>query len=76
LVLEGAGRKMWVWQNRQAWTDRPGTTRRLAGLPPMARKLEVYGWDGLFQTVPLSGQNTITIEGLREGETWMFLALE
>jgi hypothetical protein len=28
------------------------------------------------QPVPLSGQTTISIEGLREGETWMFLALK
>jgi hypothetical protein len=76
IVLAGSGCKMWVWQNRQAWTDQPGTTRRLNGLPPKARKLEVYAWDGLFQTVSLSSQDTITIEGLREGETWMFLALE
>jgi hypothetical protein len=74
-VLEGGGRKLWVWQNRKAWTDHPGTSHRLTGVPADASRLEVYAWDGLFKTIPLSGQDAITVDDLREGETWMFLAI-
>ena len=73
-VLEGDGRKMWIWQNRRAWTDHPGPSYRLTGLPPSARKLEIYAWDGLFRTVPLTGRDAVTVDGLRVGETWMFVA--
>lgn len=32
-VLEGAGRKLWVWQNRAGWSKLAGTSFTLTGLP-------------------------------------------
>ncbi len=46
-VLEGKGKKLWVWQNRKAWTNHPGTSFTPTAMPPNARTLEVYAWDGL-----------------------------
>lgn len=57
-VLKGKGKKMWVWQNWKGWTDRPGTSFTLTGIPRRATRLEVYGWDSYDrprQTLPLSG---------------------
>lgn len=73
-VLEGAGRKLWVWQNRQGWTDHPGSSFTVTGLPASASHLEVHGWDGLRRTIPLDGQSSLTVTGLPADETLMFLA--
>lgn len=73
-VLEGGGKKLWVWQNRKAWTDRPGPTFTLTDLPTGARVVEVYGWDGLRTTVPVTDPKACTIENLPGEETYMFLA--
>ncbi len=72
-ILEGSGRKLWVWQNRTAWTDRPGETFTVDKLPPDAAELFVYGWDGLRQEIKLDGRRSITVDGLNAGETCMLL---
>jgi hypothetical protein len=73
-ILAGPGKKLWVWQNRQAWTNHPGTSITITGVPSSATRIEVYGWDGLRRTVTLSNQTTCTISGLSTEETFMFLA--
>jgi hypothetical protein len=73
-VLEGAGRKMWVWQNRKGWTDQPGPSFTVRGVPAWARKLEVYGWDGLRTARPLDGRPACSVTDLPGDETYMFVA--
>jgi hypothetical protein len=73
-VLEGAGKKLWVWQNRKAWTNHPGTTFRVQEIPADAVKLKVYAWDGLRQTVNLDGRKSYKVQDLSPGQTYMFLA--
>jgi len=73
-VLAGGGRKLWIWQNRPAWSSLAGTDIELREIPADAARLEVYGWDGLRQTVLLSNQSSRKVTGLPTGETLMFLA--
>ena len=72
-VLNGSGKKMWVWQDRVNWTNHPGSTYTVNGIPPGATTLEVYGWDGLRSTINLSGQTSYTVTNLPGDETYMFL---
>lgn len=73
-VLEGEGRRLWVWQNRTGWTRRPGVAIMLAGIPAEAGRLEIYAWDGLRRTVALAGQATMQLDDLPTEQTLMFLA--
>lgn len=73
-VLEGNGRRIWVWQNRKAWTDHPGTTFTVRDIPKGAKELSVYGWDGLRQTIQLDGKSSIEVQQLTPDETYMFVA--
>jgi hypothetical protein len=73
-VLEGSGRKLWVWQNREKWTDRPGTSITVEGIPAGTQKLEVYGWDGLREEIAVGQTSKLLVEQLIPGETYMFLA--
>ncbi len=73
-VLAGRGSKLWVWQNRKAWTNHPGTTFLIADIPVGVKQLSVYGWDGLRQSVELDGRSSIEVKQLAPGETYMFLA--
>ena len=73
-VLEGPGRKIWVWQNRKAWTNHPGATFALRGVPGNATQLSIYGWDGLRRTIELDGEASVDVEQLTPGETYMFVA--
>jgi hypothetical protein len=75
-VLQGSGKTIWVWQNRKAWTDHPGTRFTVRNIPAGARQLSVYGWDGLRQTIKLDGQQTLEIQQLNLGETYMFVVLQ
>jgi hypothetical protein len=68
-TLEGADAELIVWRNLPGWTDRPGSTLELA-LPDWARKAELWGWDGLRRTVPVSGSKVV-LDGLGENETFM-----
>ena len=73
-VLNGNHKKMWVWQNRSAWTNQTGTSYTVNGIPTGVTAIEVYGWNGLRQTVTVSGQQSITVSSLPGDETYMFLA--
>jgi hypothetical protein len=73
-VLEGTGKKLWVWQNREAWTNHLGKTFTIRDIPAGATELSVYGWDGLCQTIKLDNKQSCKIQHLNPGETYMFLA--
>ena len=64
-----------VWQNRPFWTTLPPDEFTVSGLPTKTAVLRVYGWEGLRATLPVpAGADSITVKGLRGGETLMFLA--
>jgi hypothetical protein len=73
-VLEGAGKKLWVWQNRKGWTVRHGSEITITGIPTRAKRLEIHGWDGMRRSGATRGRSKITITRLALGETHMFLA--
>jgi hypothetical protein len=73
-VLEGQGKKLWIWQNYQHWTNVPGSSFSVTDIPGTATKLDVYDWSGLQKSYPLSAQNTYTVTDLKPNETFMFLA--
>jgi hypothetical protein len=73
-ILEGPGKKLWVWQNRTAWTSHPSKTLTVQDIPGDATELSVYGWDGLRQEVKCDGKPSIVVRDLVVGETYMFLA--
>ena len=74
-VLAGAGRKMWVWQNRKGWTDRPGVSFEVTDIPAGAKNIEVHAWDGLRRKIDSPGQSRIVVTGLEPNQTYMFLAV-
>ena len=75
-VLSGTNKKLWVWQDRAAWTNKPGTSFTLTNIPVNTTRIEVYGWDGLRKTVSVAAterSKTISVPG---NETYMFLAVK
>jgi len=76
VLFNGNGTKLWVWQNRTNWTNRPGTSFGITGIPGGTGKIEVYGWDGLRNTIPMNGQASYTVTDLPTEETLMFRALQ
>jgi len=73
-VLAGAGRKLWVWQNRKGWSSLHGKAFHIDGVPDTATQLHVYAWNGLLRTVPLNGRTSLILRDLLPGQTYMFLA--
>ena len=74
-VLEGGGKKMWVWQNRKGWTDRPGAEFVIAALPPGTRQVRVFTSEGLLRTVAVPPEeDTCTVGNLPDEQTYMFVA--
>jgi len=78
-VLERAGAgdqidRIWVWQNRRNWTDRPGSELTIGDLPDDARQLQVYDYDGLRQTLDIADKTSITVKDLPTEQTLIFVA--
>ncbi len=73
-VLTGASKKLWVWQNRKAWSNHPGNAFTLTDIPSDATYINVYGWDGPRKTLPLHNAKTLTVTDLPGDETYLFLA--
>lgn len=78
-VLEGNGRKLWVWQNLVGWTDRPGSSYVIDNISPGATQLQVLRYNSWtngaadpYKTVALNNQTSVTVSGLPENETLMF----
>lgn len=74
-ILEGRGRKLWVWQNRPGWSTQSGSQFTLTDLPPPTAKIEVYGWNGRRRTLQRKRQSAVKLTDLPTEETLMFLAL-
>ena len=72
-ILEGNNKKIWVWQNLKKWTNEPGTTFKITGIPQSATELKVYGWDGLRNTYSLYNQTSYNVSNLSDQETYMFV---
>jgi hypothetical protein len=78
-VLEGGGRKLWVWQDYPKWSTVAGTSYTVTGLPAGTKQVQVYdgrGWDGPARTVAVpDGATTVTVDGLAPLGTYLFLAV-
>ncbi|MBV6645594.1 MAG: DNRLRE domain-containing protein [Cyclobacteriaceae bacterium] len=86
-ILEsGSNKKMWVFHNRNGWSNQVGSTFNITGIPAGANVLEVYrfnSWNALIgskgspnpdRTINVSGQSSLTVNQLNTGETYMFVA--
>lgn len=62
---------LFVWHNRRGWTNLTSGRWEIP-VPAGARKIELWGWDGLRAVHQISG-NTFTFEALPAGETYMAL---
>lgn len=69
--LSGPKSDLFVWHNRRGWTDISGGRWTIA-LPEGARKIELWGWDGLRESHAVSGDRYV-FEALAGGETYMAL---
>ena len=74
-VLTDGKRKLWVWQNRKAWSTLTGTTFTIEKLPGETKQVKIYGWDGLRKTVPATGGAALELKDLPTEETLLFLAI-
>ncbi len=73
-VLRGAGKTLWVWQNRPGWSRQSGRQYMLRNVPRGTTRIEIYGWEGLRRTVSVvSGLTAVPIANLPPGETYLFL---
>ncbi len=86
-ILDGKEKKMWVWHNRKEWSSIRGSSFEIKNLPEYAKVIEVYRYDSWKmeegcsgQPDPLKrinlnkGQQSIKIDGLDSGQTYMILA--
>ncbi len=69
--LSGPDADLFVWHNRRGWTDIGGGRWTIA-LPEGARRIELWGWDGVREMHDVSG-DSFTFEALPAGETYMAL---
>ena len=68
-ALEGKAAVLFVWQNLEGWTDKPGSVWEV-DLPAWARLAELWGFDGLRRTIPVQG-GKVAIRDLPGNETYM-----
>ncbi len=86
-ILEGKEKKMWVWHNRKEWSSITGTSFTIDNLPKYTKAVEVYRYDSWkmeegcsgqpdpFRKIILKkGQQSIKIDALDPGQTYMILA--
>ncbi|MEM6820670.1 MAG: hypothetical protein AAF558_01840 [Verrucomicrobiota bacterium] len=77
-VLRGNGKKIWVWQNRGAYSDIAGGTFPLTRIPSNASTLEVYRYDSSpnvpFRTINLDGRENRQLTNLPTDQTLLFVA--
>ena len=43
-------------------------------VPSDATQLQIYGWEGLRRTIPLNGEEEVTVSDLEGEQTHMFVA--
>lgn len=70
--LSGPKGELFVWHNRRGWTDISGGRWEI-DLPEGARRVELWGWDGLREIRDVSGRERLVFEALAGGETYMAL---
>ncbi|MEJ7644881.1 MAG: discoidin domain-containing protein [Chryseolinea sp.] len=73
--LSGSGKYLWVLQNRTGWrVGSPSTSLTVSNIPAGATQLQIIYYDGVNQTIPLTGQTSYTLTGLRTEQTVMVVA--
>lgn len=72
LHLSGEKGDLFVWHNLRGWTDMTGG-RWTIELPEGARRIELWGWDGIREIREVSGGDRFAFEALPGGETYMAL---
>jgi len=77
-TLKSPNSKIWVWQNRLAYSSIAGTSFTVTGIPPKTTSIKIYRYnsalDAPFRTVPVAGQGQLSIDNLPQDETLMFVA--
>ncbi len=85
ILQAGNGDKMWVFHNRNGWSNQTGATFDITDIPGTATVIEAYRYDSWdptigstgapapFETQTVSG-STAQFTGLATGETYMFIA--
>ncbi|MEM8828045.1 MAG: Ig-like domain-containing protein [Cyanobacteria bacterium P01_G01_bin.19] len=81
-VLRGGDRKMWVWHNREAFSNLANEdVIRITGIPTNADGLAIYRWDSTpdepFVYIDLDNQSSISFDIsslLPDEQTYMFVA--
>ncbi len=85
ILQAGNGDKMWVFHNRNGWSNQVGGTFDINDIPGSATVIEAYRYDSWdptigstgapapFETRTVSG-STAQFTGLATGETYMFIA--
>jgi hypothetical protein len=71
--LEGDKGQLLVWQDLPGWTKTPGPVWEVQ-LPGWARKVELWGWNGLRRQIQLRDSN-VRIDDLSANETYMLRVL-
>ena len=77
LKLTGENKTIWVWNNWQNATNSYGSSYTVKDIPADATTLEVWGydgqWNGVRQTINVSGKTSHTVNGLEQDQTYMFV---
>ncbi|MGD1919605.1 MAG: Ig-like domain-containing protein, partial [Pleurocapsa sp.] len=82
VILRGDNRKMWVWDNREDFSNLANASAvKITGIPSDATGLAIYRWDSTASEphaiIELNGQTSIsfeTSEALSFGQTYMIVA--
>ncbi len=86
ILTSESGDKMWVFHNRDGWSNQVGNSFDINDLPNSTNILEIYrynSWNPLIgstgapdpaRTIDISGMSSILVDGLETGETYMFIA--
>ena len=77
LKLTGENKTIWVWNNWENATNSYGRSYTVRDIPADATTLEVWGydgpWNGVRQTINVSGENSYTVDSLDQDQTYMFV---
>ena len=78
MLLSGANKTMWTWQNFAAYSKIAGKYLTLRGLPRAARTLKIYRatdtLDKPMRTIALKNQTSLDLAGLPTDEVLMLVA--
>ncbi len=70
--LTDGEKDMWVWQNYYRWSNINGSSFTI-DLPQDASKILLYGFEGVMDSVEVSGLQNYTFTQLPESETLVFV---